>query len=241
MASENNILNIPRPGAAATTRGLAVKLNGSAKYAVCGAGEKAIGIATNTTTAADQAVDACVLGTARATSGAAFSEGVKLASNAAGKLVKAITGDAVVAVALQDASGADVTVEVMVGAGSSGMNAESDVIVATVGVEGAVAANAIEVACAITNADGTAITAAREVAVRSTPTTADKGDIAAAGTPVGTLHAVQNPATGDNTAHFTTTAGGLFSFRVTNDQVENNGVIILGEGCEAKVLKLVFA
>lgn len=114
-------------------------------------------------------------------------------------------------------------------------------VAAVVGAEGAVAANAREVACTVTDLAGTTIAAAVEVLVESIPTTADKGHIAAAGTPVGTLGAVQNPATGASVAAFTTTAGGLFSFRITNDQVENNEVRITVNGGLSVVLKLAFA
>lgn len=114
-------------------------------------------------------------------------------------------------------------------------------VATVVGAEAAVAANAIEVACTITDEDGVTVAAAVQVEVRSVPTTANKGAIAAAGTPVGTLQSVQNPLTGDNIAHFVTTSGGLFSFRVTNDQVETNGVVIAVDGGLPRVLKLTFA
>lgn len=111
---------------------------------------------------------------------------------------------------------------------------------ATVGAEAAVAANAIEIACTIKDAMGNAVTSATEVIIESLAVTADKGDIAAAGTPVGTLNKAFNPTTGPNIAHMTSTAAGLVSFRISNDQAEVTGVRITAEGCKPKVLKLTF-
>lgn len=121
------------------------------------------------------------------------------------------------------------------------IDTRSDLVTATVGVEGAASANAIDVVCAVTNPDGSAITVARQVMVRSLPTTADKGDIAAATAAVGTLGPVQNPATGANVANFVTTAAGLFSFKISNDVAEANEVEISGEGIKTRVLRLTFA
>lgn len=109
---------------------------------------------------------------------------------------------------------------------------------ATVGAE---AANAIDVVCAIVDANGAPITAARAVSITSVPVTADQGDIAAAGAPVGTALALSNPATGDNNASMLSTAAGLFSFRITNTAAETNVVIINADGCPPRVLRLIFA
>jgi hypothetical protein len=112
---------------------------------------------------------------------------------------------------------------------------------ATVGAEGAVAANAIEVACAILDANGAPITSARAVHITSTPVTAAQGTVSAAGTPVGTGFVVQNAATGDNNASMLSTAAGLFSFRISNTAVEVNDVIVEVDGCPPRVLRLTFA
>jgi hypothetical protein len=114
-------------------------------------------------------------------------------------------------------------------------------ISAVVGAEGAVAANAIEVALTITDEDGNTVGAAVEGMIFSTPNTANQGAISAAGTPVGTIGTKQNPATGDSMAEFTTTAGGLVSFRITNTVAEVNEVMVVVDGGLPRVLKLTFA
>lgn len=111
----------------------------------------------------------------------------------------------------------------------------------TEGAEGAVTANTIELACELQDENGDAIAEAREVVVRSISETADKGDLAAADTPVGTLNEAFNPSTGQNVAWFTTTAAGLFSVAVTNDQAEDTLVEIIADGCRPKLIKLTFA
>lgn len=120
-------------------------------------------------------------------------------------------------------------------------DAELGYVSATVGAEAAVAANAIEVACVVRDSAGTAASAAKVVRVEAFAVTDDKGDIAAAGTPVGTLTKVVNPAAGPNLAYFTTSAAGLFSFRVTDDAAETVLVTIIAEGCRPSVFKLTFA
>lgn len=111
-------------------------------------------------------------------------------------------------------------------------------VTATAGTE---ATNAIEVACAVFDSAGVAATAAKVVRVETLAVTNDKGDISAAGTPVGTLTKAVNPATGPNVAYMTTTAAGLFSFSVADDAAETVLVTIVAEGCRPKVLKLTFA
>jgi len=110
-----------------------------------------------------------------------------------------------------------------------------------VGAEGAVASDAIEIACTVTDLTGTVVSAAKNVVVRTLAVTADKGDIAAAGTPVGTLKKADNPATGFNEAWFVTTAGGLFSFRVSNDQTEDTLVEVIPESGVPTMQKITFA
>ena len=51
-----------------------------------------------------------------------------------------------------------------------------------------------------------------------------------------------NPASGENVMTMETTAGGLFSFSVTNDAgAETTEVQITADGCIPRVLKLTFA
>lgn len=120
-------------------------------------------------------------------------------------------------------------------------NAELLIISATPGVEGAVAADTIEVVCGITDFAGAAKAMARQVFIRSLAVTPDKGDLAAAGTPVGTVLKAVNPATGENVMTMQTTAGGLFTFSVANDVAETTEVQITADGCIPRVLKLTFA
>lgn len=122
-----------------------------------------------------------------------------------------------------------------------GSDTELGFVGVTVGAEAAVAANAIEIACTIKDSAGVAVTSAKEVFIESLAVTDSGGDLAAAGTPVGTFVKGNNPATGPNTAAMTSTAAGLFSFRVTNTATEVTHVRILAEGCRPKVLKLTFA
>lgn len=107
-------------------------------------------------------------------------------------------------------------------------------------VPGAEAANAIEVACQIRDVFGSAVSGARQVVCRSLAVTADKGDLDAAGTPVGTLVKAHNPAAGENVAWFETAAGGTFTVKVSNDQAETTVLVIEAEGCRPKVVKLTF-
>lgn len=114
-------------------------------------------------------------------------------------------------------------------------------VVAVVGTEGAVAADAIEVACTIKNMLNVAITTQPKVLIKATATTANKGHLAAAGTPIGTAGVLVNPATGSCYFQMTPTNTGTFSFRVTDDQVESVIVEITGEGIRPSVLVLTFA
>jgi hypothetical protein len=111
----------------------------------------------------------------------------------------------------------------------------------TPGAEAAVAANAIEVACQLLDADGNKPTAARTVMVKSMAATANEGDLAAAGTPVGTVLEALNPATGMNLQLMDTDATGGFTFRVTDTVAEKVYVEITGEDVVPKCLTLTFA
>jgi hypothetical protein len=111
---------------------------------------------------------------------------------------------------------------------------------ATPGVEGAVTANTIEVVCALKDLAGAAITTQPRILVKSVAATPDKGDLAAAATPVGTAGVIVNPATGANYMMIVPTAGGLFTFAVANDQAEDVIVEITGPGVLPQVLNLTF-
>jgi hypothetical protein len=110
-----------------------------------------------------------------------------------------------------------------------------------VGAEGDVAANAIEIAGTVEDLAGTDAAAAKQVFIQSLAVTDDKGDLAAAGTPVGTLKKAVNPAAGPNSLWMETTAAGLFSFRVSNDVAEETIVTICVDGGITKTVKLTFA
>lgn len=103
------------------------------------------------------------------------------------------------------------------------------------------AANAIEVQGQLQDANGNKVAAAKQVLVRTLAPTADKGDISAAGTPVGTLKKAVNPATGENVAWMTTTAAGAFAFSVADDAAEDVLVHVTTEDGITEILKLTFA
>ena len=118
------------------------------------------------------------------------------------------------------------------------------VVTATPGTE---AGDAIDVVCSLADVYGVAL-AATEVCIETVPITNGQGAIAAAGTPVGTLNKVtaalvsSGPdVTGTYTAWMTSTAGGLFSFKVGDTATEGVLVRISAAGCRMKLLKLTFA
>lgn len=111
-------------------------------------------------------------------------------------------------------------------------------VTATPGTE---SGNAIDTVCAIFDSAGNAVTSAKRVYIESLAVTDNAGDIAAATSAVGTLNKANNPATGPNVAFMTSTAAGLFSFKVTNANAELNLVRITAEGCRPLVLALDFA
>lgn len=121
---------------------------------------------------------------------------------------------------------------------AAAIEAQLDVVEATAGAE---AANAIEVACSVKTLAGVAISSARGVRITARAATDNEGDLAAAGTPVGSLvGGAENPATGSNVMHMLTTAAGLFSFKVTDTAAESVVVTILVDGCAPRVLTLTF-
>jgi hypothetical protein len=109
------------------------------------------------------------------------------------------------------------------------------------GAEGAVAANTIEIAGTVEDMAGLDTAAAKQVYIKSLAVTADKGDLAAAVTPVGTVKKAITPATGPNELWMETTAAGLFSFSVANDVAEETVVTVITTTGIATTLKLTFA
>ena len=89
----------------------AVKLTSSG-IALAGDGDPAVGILQNKPFTGEQAGIA-YLGATKALSGAAYARGVQLAVNAAGKLITAVAGKNVVAIALETAGGADEIVGIL--------------------------------------------------------------------------------------------------------------------------------
>ncbi len=114
-------------------------------------------------------------------------------------------------------------------------------VTSVVGVEGAVTADTIEIACTVKDCNGTVITTQPEILVKTIAATANKGDLAAANVAVGTAGVTVNPATGANYMAIVPTVGGLFSFAVLDDQVESVIVEITGEGIRPSVQVITFA
>lgn len=109
-----------------------------------------------------------------------------------------------------------------------------------VAIKGAVAANSFGVTCQVRDAQGNAIRGIRDVRVCTRAVTEDGGDIAVhAVTPLGTLfRAATNPATGENSAFFSTDAEGRLNFQVTNAVAEATMLVISVEGCAERVISL---
>lgn len=100
------------------------------------------------------------------------------------------------------------------------------------------ASNAIVVSGVVKNADGTAVTAAKQVMVRTLSVTADKGDITVV---TGTEKKAFAPSTGENVTWLETTSAGLFSVSVANDAAEVTLIQATPEGGIPALLKLTFA
>ena len=100
------------------------------------------------------------------------------------------------------------------------------------------ASNAIVVTGAVTDAFGTAITAATSVLVRTLAVTANAGDITVVS---GTEVKTNNPATGFNESWITTTSGGAFSVSVANTNAEGTLVQAMTNDGYCAHLVLTFA
>lgn len=100
------------------------------------------------------------------------------------------------------------------------------------------AADAIVVSGQVEALDGSDVTSAVEVMVRTLAVTDDKGDITVT---VGTERKTVNPATGENISWITTTAAGAFAFSVANDVAEVTLVSVSTNGALTANLRLTFA
>lgn len=167
----------------------------------------------------------------------AINEMEPVATNASGEAVKAEPGDVVLGVCFIPSAADGDFITIMLGA----PYVMQGVIGATVGVEAAVAADAIEVVLVLADCFGTAISAATEIGITAVGETANAAVLAAAGTPIGTLNFVEHPATGVRSASFACTAAGLCSFRVTNTNAEDVLVEVTADGFTSRTLLLTFA
>ena len=100
-----------------------------------------------------------------------------------------------------------------------------------------------DVVCAIVDAGGNAAGASAYVVVQVIAPTdgATKGAIAAASIGVGSLLVAQNPAAGSHFASFQATAGGLFSFKVSDDTAETVVIKVSASGAAEKVIAVAIS
>ena len=177
--------------------------------------------------------DSCVVGTDNITFAQSVTAGISaadLASTSAGKGASLV--------GIQDALLRYTGTNVEAVVNESLVYGDLLTIEATAGAE---AADAIEVACKVKDVYGNEMHSAREVVIKTLAVTDGEADLAAAGTPVGTLNKANNPAAGENVAWMTATSDGYFSFKVTDTAAEVVLVEILAEGCRPRLLKLTFA
>ena len=233
-----------------------VKLNAAGVVVVCSvAGEDSIGVLQNNPNTGEGCTIAPTGSVSRVFAHEAIDANEAVETHTDGTAVPSASG-IVLGLTLTPAGGEGELCSVLVDQRGDGItttavaevvglldDADLDCFVATVvGAEAAVAANAIEIACTLKGLeDGETLAEARPVYIESLAVTDGQGDLAAAGTPVGTLVKANNPATGANAAWFTTSAGGLVSFRVTNTAAEVNIVRITPQGGVTKTLVLTFA
>lgn len=100
------------------------------------------------------------------------------------------------------------------------------------------AGNAIVVSGVVTDLNGTPVTSAVEVMVRTLAVTDNKGDITVT---AGTERKTVNPATGENFSWITTTAAGAFAVSVANDVAEVTLVSASSDDALPANLRLTFA
>lgn len=153
------------------------------------------------------------------------------------------------AIAADRTHGADFPIGTMIEELQTGLDAadtQGDALVAaqlgTISLTpGAEAGDEIDVVGALLNYEGVALGEGVPVWIESLAQTVDKGDLAAATAAVGTVVEAFNPATGPNVMAMTTAEGGLFSFKVADDAVEDVVVRVMAEGCHSRVIVLTFA
>lgn len=108
----------------------------------------------------------------------------------------------------------------------------------TVGVE---AANGIDIACRIVDANGKALKKVRSVRIATLAVTDAQGTLGAATSAVGTIKKTPTITVGEKLQWMESNANGLFSFKVTDTAAEECLVTIDVEGCRTTLLKIVFA
>lgn len=227
MGYTNPVLNKSWEAASdlSAKEGFAVKLNGSNKLALCGAGDKSVGILLNKPTSGQQG-DVGVIGIQNAVTGAAYTEFDQLAADSAGKLVKCTPGAQAIAVALEAATGADQRKAVLM---LAGLGAEPPYFSLTAGAE---AANVIKVSAQLKNADDTNVAVATKYYAKSFDSDATFTDGGA-----GTIEA------GSTTVEIagTTDATGLAEINVTDVNAETVVVMVVPERGSPTFISLVFA
>jgi hypothetical protein len=227
-----------------------MKLNSSGEVIRCSVeGEASIGVLQNDPKAGESATIAPIGSVSRVEAGEALNPNVQVMTGADGRAL-AVTGDNTVlglTCGTKAAGAAGQNVSVLLDTlGDANAGAVFQAL-DDAGIAGYIEATAgtqvgddIEVACELTQLDGSALAEAREVLVTTLALTDGKGDLSAAGTPVGTLVKAHNPATGANLAWMLSTAAGLFAFSVENDVAEVVLVKIEAEGCFPLLLRLTF-
>ena len=228
MGYTNPVLNKSYLAAAdlSAKEGFAVKLNGSGKIALCGAGDQSIGTLLNKPTA-DQAGDVGVLGIQNVVSGAAFAEQDSLAADSAGKYVKATPGNTPIAIALEAATAGDQRKAVLVLGGAGDQGAPFMTLTA-----GAEAANIIKVTAQLKNANETNVAVATKVHVVTFDSGATLTDGGAGTMEVGTTTVE---------GMFTTDATGALVVDVTDTAAEDVVVKFTPERGVPTFITLTFA
>lgn len=113
-------------------------------------------------------------------------------------------------------------------------------VVMTAGAENAEAANTYRITVQIKDAQGTNVSGAKEIVIRSLAVTADQGDLAASAVAVGTVVKAVNPATGENVMWMTTDSNGAAAFIVTNTAAEDTLVSASVHAGVEQAIKLTY-
>lgn len=203
----------------------AVRLNGSGKLALCGAGEAALGLLLNKPESG-RGGDVGKTGIYKGILGGTVTEMDLLASDSSGKLVKWTPGAAPIGVAMESGvSGNIIAVDVICGGGGGG----AAYLETSLGAE---AGNAIVISAQLKAADGTNVAAATPVRV----TSYDAGALLTAGG-VGSMPV----GTGTVEGIFLTSAAGALEVTVTDAAAETVYVELQPHLGLASVIALVFA